>query len=124
MPNAALTLLALGRSVSVRMRPKNVRLHIETFLDGAPVDRLIGRGVEPAVRPLWRGVSGRIVLRLGLEGGALGAACFAAVGRLRESGWLDGTEDVVVLNTGNGLLYPDTVPVDVPTLAKDGVIPG
>nr|WP_246405450.1 threonine synthase [Modestobacter versicolor] len=52
-----------------------------------------------------------------------GAACFAAVGQLRESGWLDGTEEVVVLNTGSGLLYPDTVPVDVPTLAKDGVIP-
>jgi threonine synthase len=53
-----------------------------------------------------------------------GAACFAAVGRLREAGWLDGSEDVVVLNTGSGLLYPDTVQVDVPTLAKDGVIPG
>ncbi|GAA3240106.1 threonine synthase [Pseudonocardia petroleophila] len=47
-----------------------------------------------------------------------GAACVAAVGRLRESGWLDGTEDVVVLNTGSGLIYPDTVPVDVPTLPK------
>ena len=52
-----------------------------------------------------------------------GAACFAAVAQLRESGWLDGSEDVVVLNTGTGLLYPDTVPVDVPTLARDGVIP-
>ena len=52
-----------------------------------------------------------------------GAACFAAVGQLRESGWLDGSEDVVVLNTGTGLLYPDTVPVDVPTLARDGRIP-
>ena len=52
-----------------------------------------------------------------------GAACFAAVGQLRESGWLDGSEDVVVLNTGSGLLYPDTVPVDVPTLPKGGVIP-
>jgi threonine synthase len=53
-----------------------------------------------------------------------GAACFAAVRQLREAGWLDGGEDVVVLNTGSGLLYPDTVPVDVPTLPKDGVIPG
>ena len=52
-----------------------------------------------------------------------GAACFAAVGRLRESGWLAATDDVVVLNTGTGLIYPDTVPVDVPTLARDGVIP-
>ena len=52
-----------------------------------------------------------------------GAACFAAVGQLRESGWLDGNEDVVVLNTGTGLLYPDTVPVDVPVLARDAAIP-
>ena len=52
-----------------------------------------------------------------------GAACFAAVAQLRESGWLDGSEDVVVLNTGAGLLYPDTVAVDVPVLAADGTIP-
>lgn len=47
-----------------------------------------------------------------------GAACVAAVARLRESGWLDGTEDIVVLNTGSGLIYPDTVPVDLPVLPK------
>ncbi|MEU2351106.1 threonine synthase [Modestobacter sp. NPDC049651] len=52
-----------------------------------------------------------------------GAACFAAVGQLREAGWLGSSDEVVVLNTGSGLLYPDTVPVDVPTLARDGVIP-
>lgn len=52
-----------------------------------------------------------------------GAACFAAVGQLSESGWLDGSEDVVVLNTGTGLLHPGTVPVDVPTLVPDGRIP-
>jgi threonine synthase len=52
-----------------------------------------------------------------------GAACFAAVAQLRESGWLTGAEDVVVLNTGTGLIYPDTVPVDVPVLAKTGAIP-
>jgi threonine synthase len=48
-----------------------------------------------------------------------GAACFAAVDRLRASGWLRGDENVVVLNTGAGLKYPETVPVDVPTLAVD-----
>jgi threonine synthase len=53
-----------------------------------------------------------------------GAACFAAVGQLRESGWLGADDDVVVLNTGTGLIYPDTVPVDVPTLAPTGTIPG
>jgi threonine synthase len=52
-----------------------------------------------------------------------GAACFAAVGQLRESGWLRGDERVVVLNTGSGLLYPDTVTVDVPTLATTDTIP-
>ena len=30
---------------------------------------------------------------------------------------------VAVLNTGAGLLYPATVPVAVPTLARDGAIP-
>jgi hypothetical protein len=34
-----------------------------------------------------------------------------------------GREDVVVLNTDTGLIYPDTVPVDVPTLGRDGRIP-
>ncbi|HEY7174038.1 MAG TPA: threonine synthase [Micromonosporaceae bacterium] len=41
-----------------------------------------------------------------------GAACLAAVKRLRADGWLAGTEQVVFLNTGAGLKYPDTVPVD------------
>ena len=48
-----------------------------------------------------------------------GAACFAAVGQLRESGWLDRSDEVVVLNTGTGLLYPDTISVDAPTVAPD-----
>jgi threonine synthase len=52
-----------------------------------------------------------------------GAACFAAVGQLRESGGLNATDEVVVLNTGTGLIYPDTVAVDVPILARDGAIP-
>ena len=51
-----------------------------------------------------------------------GAACFAATRRLRESGWLAATDRVVVLNTGAGLKYPDTVAVDVPTLPIDGRI--
>ncbi|WP_049572818.1 threonine synthase [Streptomyces sp. SBT349] len=53
-----------------------------------------------------------------------GAACFAAVDRLRASGWLRGDENVVVLNTGSGLKYPGTVPVDVQTLPAHGRIPG
>jgi threonine synthase len=40
-----------------------------------------------------------------------GAACFAALTRLRSSGFLNGTEEVVVLNTGAGLKYPETIPL-------------
>ncbi|MBV9095377.1 MAG: threonine synthase [Streptosporangiaceae bacterium] len=39
-----------------------------------------------------------------------GAACITAVRQLRESGWLSAADEVVVLNTGTGLIYPDTVP--------------
>ena len=49
-----------------------------------------------------------------------GAACFAAVGPLRESGWIGADDEVVVLNTGAGVKYPETVTVDAPLLAKDG----
>jgi threonine synthase len=52
-----------------------------------------------------------------------GAACLAAAMELRESGWLRGDEQVVVLNTGAGLKYPETVNVNVPTLAIDSEIP-
>ncbi len=39
-----------------------------------------------------------------------GAACVAAAARLRESGWLAGPEQVVLLNTGVGLKYPPPKP--------------
>jgi threonine synthase len=52
-----------------------------------------------------------------------GAACMAAIAQLRESGWLSGAEQVVALNTGMGLKYPELVRVDVPTLSKDSEIP-
>jgi len=42
-----------------------------------------------------------------------GAACFAAIRQLRESGWLSPAEEVVVLNTGTGLIYPETMPAQV-----------
>lgn len=49
-----------------------------------------------------------------------GAACVSAVRQLRASGWLSGTEQVVVLNTGTGLKYPGTVNVDdVPVLEPE-----
>jgi threonine synthase len=40
-----------------------------------------------------------------------GAATFAAVRRLREAGWIEAGEQVVALNTGLGLKYPETVPL-------------
>jgi threonine synthase len=52
-----------------------------------------------------------------------GAACFAATRELRENGWIGEQEQVVVLNTGAGLKYPETVGVDVPVLARDGRVP-
>jgi len=52
-----------------------------------------------------------------------GAACVTAVRQLRESGWLSGADEVVVLNTGTGLIYPDTVPDQAPVLAASGSIP-
>ena len=36
-----------------------------------------------------------------------GAACLAGLRRLRESSWLSGDEEVVALNTGAGVKYPD-----------------
>ncbi len=52
-----------------------------------------------------------------------GAACFAAARQLRESGWIAEHEQVVVLNTGTGLKYPETVAADVPVLPRDGSVP-
>jgi threonine synthase len=52
-----------------------------------------------------------------------GAACFAAVERLRAAGWLADTDEVVVVNTGAGLKYPQTMPVDPPLLPADGHVP-
>jgi threonine synthase len=60
-----------------------------------------------------------------LEGSLIcpeGAAGFAAVRQLRASGWLSGSDEVVVLNTGTGLIYPETMPADVPVLSRSGAI--
>ncbi|HLK02037.1 MAG TPA: threonine synthase [Streptosporangiaceae bacterium] len=37
------------------------------------------------------------------------AACFAAVRRLRAGGWLSERDEVVVVSTGTGLIYPETL---------------
>ncbi|MDQ3094376.1 MAG: threonine synthase, partial [Actinomycetota bacterium] len=51
-----------------------------------------------------------------------GAATVAAARALAASGWIAPDDEVVLLNTGAGVIYPDTVRVDVPTLARDDVL--
>jgi len=61
-----------------------------------------------------------------LEGSLIcpeGAACFAAVRQLRAAGWLSETDEVVVLNTGTGLIYPETMTARAPLLPLPGSIP-
>jgi threonine synthase len=48
-----------------------------------------------------------------------GAALYAAVKDLRENGWIHEKESVVLLNTGAGIKYPNTVPVAPPYLELD-----
>ncbi len=45
-----------------------------------------------------------------------GAACLAGVRRLLADGWLSAAEEVVVLNTGTGLIYPDAVDAALDTV--------
>ncbi len=45
-----------------------------------------------------------------------GAATLAAAEKLRQQNWIRADERVVLLNTGTGLKYPDTVHVNVPVL--------
>jgi len=52
-----------------------------------------------------------------------GAATVAAAQLLTKSGWLNSNEEVLLLNTGTGLKYPDSVRAQIPVLARDGVVP-
>ncbi|GHO69734.1 threonine synthase [Ktedonobacter sp. SOSP1-52] len=52
-----------------------------------------------------------------------GAATLAAAEQLRASGWIKADERVVLLNTGTGLKYPDTVQVEVPLLQPQDELP-
>ena len=53
-----------------------------------------------------------------------GAATLAAVSQLRKIGWLTGSEEVVVLNTGTNLKYPHTANhADPPRLPKNAPLP-
>jgi threonine synthase len=48
-----------------------------------------------------------------------GAANLAAVLRLRDQGWLSPDARILLLNTGAGLKYPDTIPADLPVMSPD-----
>ncbi len=52
-----------------------------------------------------------------------GGAGVAAIRRLRASGWIGDGEAVVLLNTGAGIKYPETVVADPPVLARGASIP-
>jgi threonine synthase len=52
-----------------------------------------------------------------------GAAGVAAIRRLRESGWIAERDEVVLLNTGAGIKYPDTVAADPPILRPGDALP-
>jgi threonine synthase len=49
-----------------------------------------------------------------------GAATVTAARRLRASGWIARDDEVVLLNTGAGVLYPDAVRVDASLAPADG----
>jgi len=51
-----------------------------------------------------------------------GAANLSAVLKLRDDGWIKKHEQVVLLNTGSGLKYPETVQVNVPVLEPEAVL--
>jgi threonine synthase len=51
-----------------------------------------------------------------------GAATVTATRILRERGWLSSDDQTVLLNTGAGIVYPDTVKVAVTPLARDADI--
>lgn len=52
-----------------------------------------------------------------------GAATLAAAMMLRESGWIKADERVVLLNTGTGLKYPETVEGDLAVLEPEDDLP-
>ena len=51
-----------------------------------------------------------------------GAATFAAAKKLRNQGFIKQDDRVVLLNTGAGIKYPDTLEIKVPYLEKDALL--
>lgn len=51
-----------------------------------------------------------------------GAAIYAAAKQLRREGWIRPDDQVVLLNTGAGIKYPDTLKTNVPYLEKEAIL--
>ncbi|GHO46626.1 threonine synthase [Ktedonospora formicarum] len=66
----------------------------------------------------------RLAAHEGLFACPEGAATLVAAERLRAEGWIKEDERVVLLNTGSGLKYPDTVQIDAPILQPQDDLPG
>lgn len=62
-----------------------------------------------------------LALREGIFCCPEGAAAIAATQQLVEEGWIQPEEEVVILNTGTGLKYPETVQLTVARPGSDGV---
>jgi len=64
---------------------------------------------------------------LGAEEGAFvcpeGAATLTAAIRLYNQGWIKADDKVLLLNTGTGLKYPETVKVEAPTMDPEDDLP-
>jgi threonine synthase len=52
-----------------------------------------------------------------------GAACFAAIEHLRKDNWISPDDEVVVINTGAGIKYPQTVRVHPAVIPAGSVVP-
>jgi threonine synthase len=52
-----------------------------------------------------------------------GGACFAAIEQLRKDNWISDDEEVVVINTGAGIKYPQTVQVHPAVIPAGSVVP-
>jgi threonine synthase len=52
-----------------------------------------------------------------------GAATVAAARTLRRSGWIGAGEEVVLLNTGAGVIYPESLPMEYQRVEREGRLP-
>ncbi len=87
----------------------------------------LGEGMTPLVwAPRLGGRFGFQNLYIKDEGNFVcpeGAATFAAARELLAQGWIKPEEEVVLLNTGTGLKYPQTVQAEAPLLKPGDELP-